>query len=220
MGRLLAMEVGADLERDSHVEPGCTVGLVYKEGCAPARIGRAARIRSGTIIYGDVIVGEHFQTGHHVLIRERTTIGKHVTVGTNTVIEGQSEIGNFVKIESQCYVATHASIGDRVFMAPGVILVNDRYPLKKREDYRPEGPIIEDGVTLGAGVVVCPGVRIGKGSFIAAGAVVTKDVPPESLVKGVPGVVSTLPDELRELNMALSWRAHIDETPSELAKIT
>jgi acetyltransferase-like isoleucine patch superfamily enzyme len=216
---MVGLEVIAELGKDSDIQPGCTVGLVYKKGCAPARIGRAARIRSGTIIYGDVIVGQHFQTGHYVLIREHTTIGKHVTVGTNTVIEGQSEVGNFVKIESQCYIATHVSIGDRVFMAPGVILVNDRYPLKKREDYQPEGPIIEEGVTLGAGVVICPGVRIGKRSFIAAGAVVTKDVPAESLVKGVPGVISVLPDELRELNMALSWRAHIDETPSELSKI-
>jgi len=87
-----------------------------------------------------------------------------------------------------------------------VTLTNDRYPLKMRDRYAPEGPVIEDGVTLGAGVVVCPGVRIGHDSFVAAGAVVTKDVPPQSLVMGVPGRCRPLPEHLRERNMALSWR--------------
>ena len=67
---------------------------------------------------------------------------------------------------------------------------------------------MEDGVTLGGGVVVVPGVTIGKGSFVAAGAVVTKDVPPMSFVKGVPGVISQLPEKLREMNIALNWRKY------------
>jgi acetyltransferase-like isoleucine patch superfamily enzyme len=80
-----------------------------------------------------------------------------------------------------------------------------------RDAYKPEGPNIKEGVTLGAGVVVCPGVVIGGGSFVAAGAVVTKDVPPMSLVKGVPGIVMPLPENLRELNVALSWRRYLNE---------
>ncbi|RMD66023.1 N-acetyltransferase, partial [Candidatus Parcubacteria bacterium] len=94
---------------------------------------------------------------------------------------------------------------------PNVTLTNDRYPLKMRDQYRPEGPVIEDGVTLGGGVVVCPGVRIGRDSFVAAGAVVTKNVPPESLVIGVPGEIRPLPEKLRERNMALSWRRFLNE---------
>jgi acetyltransferase-like isoleucine patch superfamily enzyme len=132
-------------------------------------------------------------------------------VGTNTVIDGHVVFGDFVKIESNSYIPTHVTIGSRVFIGPGVVLTNDRYPLKLRDEYKPEGPIIEDGVTLGGGVVVCPGIIIGKGSFVAAGAVVTKDVPPLSLVKGVPGVSTPLPENLRELNVALSWRGYLDD---------
>jgi acetyltransferase-like isoleucine patch superfamily enzyme len=187
------------------------LGFRYKEDCGPFRIGKNGCVRSGTIIYGDVSAGDFFQTGHNVMVREYTLFGDHVVVGTNTVIDGQVTIRDFVKIESNCYVPTHVNIGSRVFFGPGVVLTNDKYPLKMRDRYRPEGPTIEDGVTLGAGVVVCPGLVIGRGSFVAAGAVVTKDAPPMSLVKGVPGVIMPLPENLQELNVALSWRKYLHE---------
>ena len=194
---------------DCQIQPGCQIGLQYRPDCRPVKLGHGARIRAGTIIYADVEIGDDFQTGHHVLIREKTFIGHHVVVGTNTVIDGQVTIGDFVKIESNCYIPTHVTIGTRVFLGPNVTLTNDRYPLKLRDSYKPEGPIIEDGVTLGAGVVVCPGVRIGHDAFVAAGTVVTKDVPPWSMVMGVPGRISPLPEKLRERNLALSWRKYL-----------
>ncbi len=201
------MEAGADCE----VQPGAQIGLKYKSDCGPVRLGAHARIRSGTIIYADVAAGEHFQTGHHAMIRAQTTIGDHVVVGTNTVIEGLVTIGSFVKIEANCFIPTHCTIGNRVFMGPGITVTNDRYPLKLRDEYVPEGCVLEDNVTIGGGVVLCPGVRIGAGSFVAAGAVVTRDVPPNSLVVGVPGVIKPLPERLREPNMALSWRKYLSE---------
>jgi acetyltransferase-like isoleucine patch superfamily enzyme len=199
----------AEVAEGCVVQPDCIVGLKYREDCAPARLGRGSHLRAGTIIYADVTVGEDFQTGHHVTVREKTVAGDHVVIGTNTVIDGTVSIGNFVKIESNCYIPTHTTIGSRVFFGPGVTLTNDRYPLKLRDEYVPQGPVIEDGVTLGGGVVVLPGVRIGHDSFVAAGAVVTKDVPPLSLVRGVPGRVTPLPEKLRGRNLALSWRKYL-----------
>lgn len=194
---------------DWQIQPGCIIGMKYRDGCLPLILGRGAVIRAGTIIYGDVRIGDHFQSGHSVMIREKTLIGAHVVVGTHTVIDGQVTIGDFVKIESNCYIPTHVTIGSRVFLGPNVTLANDRYPLKMRDHYVAEGPVLEDGVTLGAGVVVCPGVRVGRDVFAAAGAVITKDVPPETLVMGVPGRFSPLPPRLRERNMALSWRRYL-----------
>ncbi len=196
---------------DCLIQDNCIVGLRYRDGCEAAVLGSGARIRAGTIVYADVTVGIDFQTGHNAMIREKTLIGDHVVIGTNTVIDGNVEIGDFVKIESNCYIPTHMIIGTRVFLGPNVTLTNDRYPLKMRDEYKPEGPIIEDGVTLGGGVVVVPGVRVGADSFVAAGALVTKDVPPGSLVVGVPGVVSPLPEKLKERNKALSWRKYLNE---------
>ncbi len=199
----------AEMGENCIVSPGCIVGLKYRDDCGPACLGRGAYIRAGSIIYGDVTAGEDLQTGHNVTIREKTTIGSHVVIGTNTVIDGAVSIGDFVKIESNCYIPTHTTIGSRVFFGPGVTLTNDRYPLKLRDEYVPEGPVIEDGVTLGAGVVVLPGVRLGHDSLVAAGAVVTRDVRPFSLVVGVPGKAVPLPEKLRERNLALSWRKYL-----------
>ena len=197
--------------KDCQIQDNCIVGLKYKDDCEPVKLGNHILIRAGTIIYADVQLGENFQTGHHVMIREKTKIGNHVVIGTNTVIDGNVTVGDFVKIESNCYIPTHVSIGNRVFFGPNVILTNDQYPLKLRDQYVPEGPVIEDCVTLGANVTICPGVRIGENSFVAAGTVVTKDVPPCSLVKGVPGVIEPLPEKLQERNMALSWRRFLVE---------
>ncbi len=193
------------------IQDDATVGLKYKDDCQPVKMGENCVIRAGTIIYGDVILGNYIQTGHNAMIRENTVIGDHVVIGTNVVIDGNVTIGNFVKIETNCYIPTHVKIGNRVFFGPGVTILNDRYPLKLRNQYKPEGPVIEDGVTLGGNVTVCPGVTIGQNSFVAAGAVVTKDVPPKSFVIGVPGEIKPLPDKLSEVNMALSWRKYMDE---------
>ena len=203
------MDYFAELGKGCVIQENAVLGLKYKEGCQRTKIGNNSIIRSGTIIYADVVAGDNFQTGHNVVIREKTTFGSFIVVGTNTVIDGHVTIGNFVKIESNCYIPTHVTIGSYVFLGPGVILTNDKYPLKMRDEYIPEGPIVEDGVTLGAGVVVVPGVKIGKGSFVAAGAVVTKDIPPMSFVKGVPGEIFPLPDKLRELNIAKNWRKYV-----------
>ena len=204
----------ATLGKNCRIQAGALVGLVYKEGCQPTRVGDQAVIRTGTIIYADCDIGTHFQTGHHVLIREATQIGRHVVVGSQTIIDGQVRIGDFVKIESQCYIPTQVIIGNRVFLGPNVVLTNDRYPLKMRDQYRPEGPIIADGVTIGANATIVPGVKLGIGAFVAAGAVVTKDVPPWHLARGNPARFSLLPQHLQELNIALSWTKLAEQLPS------
>jgi acetyltransferase-like isoleucine patch superfamily enzyme len=193
------------------VQPGSIVGFKYKEDCKPVKLGNNCCVRTGTILYGDVEANDDFQTGHNVLIRERTTFGDHIVIGTNTVIDGNVTMGDFVKIESNCYIPTHVTIGSRVFIGPGTVITNDKYPLKMRDQYKPMGPVIEDGVTIGGGVTIMPGVTIGRGSFIAGGCVVTKDIAPMQIVIGNPGVASDLPEKLKELNVALNWRKYLNE---------
>lgn len=184
---------------------GALLGLRYREGCGPAVVGAGAVIRAGAIIYGDVRIGDDFQCGHNSLIRERSTIGDYVSIGTNSVIDGNVTMGDFIKIQSNCYIPTHTTLGNRVFIGPGVVMTNDKYPLRQRDRYRPVGPILEDSVSVGGGATILPGVRIGAGSFVAAGAVVTRDVPPNSLAVGVPAQISPLPERLQKPNVALSW---------------
>lgn len=181
------------------------VGLKYKEGCRRTKVGDNAIIRAFSIIYADVMIGDDFKTGHNILIREKTRIGSKIVIGSGSIIDGNVIIGDEVKIESQVYIPTHTKIGNRVFIGPGATLTNDRYPQRMRDEYVPDGPVIEDGVTVGANAVILPGVRIGEGSFLAAGTVVIRDVPAWSLVKGIPGQVQPLPEKLKEWNRAKKW---------------
>ena len=166
-----------------------------EEGYPGVTIGRNAVLRSGTVIYCDVVIGDAFQTGHNVLIREKTTIGNRVAIGTAAVIEGDCTIGDDVRLQSLVYIPTGARIGDRVFVGPNAVLTNDRYPPGPREGLR--GPVIGDDAVIGANATVLPGVVVGEGAFVAAGAVVTKDVPPGMLAVGTPARFRPLPPGAR-----------------------
>jgi len=186
--------VHAELGADVHVDPGATVGYLYRSTAEPAVVGAGSTIRSGTVIYADVEVGEEFTTGHGALVRERTVVGDDVLLGTGSVLDGEVTVGSSVSIQTNAYVPWASRIGDRVFLGPNAVLTNDPYPLRREVEL--VGPTLEDDVTIGANATVLPGVTIGRRSFVAAGAVVTEDVPPDTLVVGVPGVHRPLTDSL------------------------
>lgn len=170
------------------------VGYVHDEDAEPATIGDRARIRQGTIVYCDVEIGDDLTTGHNALIREETTIGDGVIVGTDTVIDGRTEIGSNVSLQTGVYVPTDTTIGDNVFVGPRVVMTNDPYPVRRDVDL--VGPTLADGVSVGANATILPGVRIGEGSFVAAGSTVTEDVPPDTLALGTPARHRELPENL------------------------
>jgi len=158
-------------------------------------IGKNAILRTGTVIYCRVAIGDNFSTGHNVLIREMTTIGDNTAIGTSTVIEGTCSIGNNVRIQSMVFIPTNTQIGNKVFIGPNSVLTNDRYPPFGRP--RLIGPVLEDNTIIGANVTILPGVRIHEGAAVAAGSVVTKDVPEGVLAMGAPARFRELPKEMR-----------------------
>jgi len=158
-------------------------------------IGDGAVLRSGGIIYCDVTIGDDFQCGHNILIREHTTIGNNVSVGTATVIEGNCRIGDNVNIQSMVFVPTHTEIGDGVFIGPSAVLTNDRYPPTGKPALK--GPVVEDDAVIGANATILPGIRIGKGALVAAGAIVTRDVPDGMMAIGIPAIIRDLPEGMR-----------------------
>jgi len=157
-------------------------------------IGKHAVIRSGTILYCDVMIGDHFQCGHNVMIREKTRIGNHVGIGTATIIEGNTIIGDEVSLQSMVYIPTDTVIGNHVFIGPNTVLTNDRYPPTRIGGL--QGPQIRDGAAIGANATLLPGVCIGEGALVAAGAIVTRDVPAHMLAIGAPAKITDLPSKM------------------------
>jgi acetyltransferase-like isoleucine patch superfamily enzyme len=158
-------------------------------------IGKKCYIRPGSHIYESVEISDNVQTGHRVFVREETKIGKNCMIGTNTVIDGYSIIGDYTKLETNVYLPTRNKIGKYNFFAPNVCVTNDKRPLpfcifnesiKPKQDKNLKGLITEDYVCIGANATILPGIKIGYAAVVSAGAVVTKDVEPESVVIGVP----------------------------------
>jgi acetyltransferase-like isoleucine patch superfamily enzyme len=183
----------ADLGADCEIHEGAVVSPPEVSG-EPPRIGDGATIRSGTVIYPDVTIGSGLATGHDAVVREHTDIGDDCVVGTKTVIDGHTVVGDRVSMQTGVYVPSYTEIGSEVFLGPNAVLTNDPYPVRRDEDL--VGPTLEDHVSVGANATLNPGVTVGEGSFVAAGAVVTEDVPPGRLALGVPAETRPLPEHL------------------------
>jgi len=166
-----------------------------KKNFAGTIIGKNAVLRTGTVLYCEVTIGDNFSTGHNVIIREKTTIGDNTAIGTSTIIEGTTTIGSNVRIQSMVFIPTNTEIGDNVFIGPNSVLTNDRYPPFGRPAL--VGPVLEDNTTIGANVTILPGIRVHEGAAVAAGSVVTKDVPAGVLAIGSPARFRELPLEMR-----------------------
>lgn len=186
------------VKKDVNAGDNVTIGVKYRKMSKSPIIGKNAFIRSNTIIYNDVVIGDDFKTGHNVTIREKTKIGNNVLVGTSSVVEGNCIIGNNVSIQSIVYIPKNTIIDDHVFIGPCACFTNDKYPI--RVDYELKGPVIRKGASIGANSTFLSNVEVGEGAMIAAGAIVTRDVPPFYLAIGAPAKIKPLPQHLRVLN--------------------
>ena len=149
-------------------------------------VGRGARLRSGTIIYGDSRIGQNLETGHNVIIREKNTIGKNFRIWSNSVVDYGCIIGNNVKIHTNVYIAQYTTIEDDVFLAPGVTIANDMHPGCPNSQECMRGPTIKRGAQVGINCSILPRVIIGEQAVIGSGSVVTKDIPPGMVAYGNP----------------------------------
>lgn len=174
----------------------------------PLIIGEDALIRSETIIYGDCVIGNGFQTGHRVTIREGTHIGNHTRVGTLSDIQGACEIGDYVNLHSNVHIARASKLCDYVWIFPYVVLTNDPQPPSEMLS----GVEVKEFAVIATGTVVLPGVRIGKDAMVGAGSVVTRDVPDEMTAFGNPAKThGNVKNILRKDGAsAYPWRNHFE----------
>lgn len=140
------------------------------------------------------VLGEGTKIWHLAQVREGAVLGANCIVGRGAYVGTGVTIGENTKIQNYALVYEPAALGRGVFIGPAVVLTNDTYPrsvspdgtLKSASDWTPVGVTIEDGAAIGARAVCVAPVTIGRWATVAAGAVVTKDVPPFALMAGVP----------------------------------
>ena len=150
----------------------------------PTFIGKNALIRSHSIIYEDVIIGGHFQTGHRVTIREKTTIGNNCSMGTNCDLQGFLTIGNQCRFHSDVHVCQFSSIGNYVFIYPGVVLANDKHPPTENV----KGPTIGSYTQIGIQSSIIGAITIGQNCLVGAASIVTKSFGHFSFLLGSPAL--------------------------------
>ena len=127
-------------------------------------------------------IGNNVRIWHFAYVGDNVEIGDNVKIGSLAHVDYNVKIGENTKIEGMVYLPPLSRIGKNVFIGPNAVLTNDPYPMCDKMI----GVTVEDGAIIGARAVIKAGVTIGKNSVVGMGAVVTKDVPPNVVVIGVP----------------------------------
>jgi len=173
--------------RSSMAGAAASAPLVIEEGaaiCAQAIVFAGTRVGRGTIV------------GDQAFVRERAYIGEATVVGRASAIDNDVTIGARCRIQTHVYVTGFSVVEDDVFIGPCAMTTNDDTMARRPPDEPMRGATLRRACRVGGGAVLVPGVEVGEEAFVAAGAVVTNDVPARSLVMGVPArVVRHVPED-------------------------
>jgi len=153
----------------------------------PLVIGKAVTIGAGCVIYRGAEIADMVFFGDLATVREDVKIGEGTIIGRGATVENRVTIGKKTKIETNAYITAFSTIEDYCFVAPYVAFSNDNYVGRTEERKKHfGGPVLRRGARIGVGSVLLPGVEIGEDGLVAAGSVVTKNVPPRMIVLGSP----------------------------------
>lgn len=163
----------------------------------PLEVGSGSIVGTGVVLYRGLKLGRKCLVADYATVREEVTVGDRTIVGRGVTIENECTIGRFVKLETECYITAYSVVEDRVFIAPGVTTSNDNYVGRTEARKKAfKGVTVKRGGRIGAGSVILPGKVIGEDALVAAGSVVTRDVPARKVVMGSPArVVRDVPTE-------------------------
>jgi acetyltransferase-like isoleucine patch superfamily enzyme len=154
----------------------------------------AAVVKPTAQVADDAVLGDGTTVWELAQVREHARLGVDCVIGRGAYVGTGVRIGDRVKLQNYALVYEPAQLGDGVFVGPAAVLTNDQYPrsvdptgtLKRGGDWEAVGVVVAEGASLGARSVCVAPVTVGRWALVAAGAVVTRDVPDFALVAGVP----------------------------------
>ncbi len=219
------VQIGSDVRIGAHVviHPGTVIG----DGCEiqdgavlgkPPKLAKHSTARgdlkpltleAGAVVCCHAIVlagariGEGAILGDQSFVRERASVGPGSVVGRGSAVDNDVVIGARVRIQTDVYLTAYSVVEDDVFVGPGVLTTNDSTMARHGPEYAMEGALLRRACRIGGAAVITPGIEVGEEAFVAAGAVVTRDVPARGVVMGVPGRVVR---EVGEEDLLERWR--------------
>jgi len=188
--------IGDDVRIDDHATLGkrpmraANSATTKEQELAPLTVGDTCIVGTGVVLYRGATIEARVLMADLCTVRENVSVGRGTIVGRGVTIENYCAIGRYCKLESEAYLCAYSTLEDRVFIAPGVVTSNDNFVGRTQELFKHfKGVTVRRGGRIGAGSVTLPGIVVGEDGLVAAGSVVTKDVPPRKIVVGTPARV-------------------------------
>jgi UDP-2-acetamido-3-amino-2,3-dideoxy-glucuronate N-acetyltransferase len=159
-------------------------------------VGERVTVCAGAVVFAGATVGDEAILGDQSFVRERSHVGAGSVIGRGSVVDNDVRVGARVKVQTGVYLTGYTVVEDDVFVGPGATTTNDDTMARHDDSLPMRGATLRRACRVGGGTVLTPGVEVGEEAFVAAGAVVTRDVPPRAVVMGVPArVVREVPAE-------------------------
>jgi acetyltransferase-like isoleucine patch superfamily enzyme len=166
-------------------------------------IGERVTVCSGAVVFAGARIEDEAILGDQCFVRERSTVGAGSVIGRGGVVDNDVSVGVRVKVQTNVYLTAFTTVEDDVFVGPCAMTTNDDTMARHGDDYALRGATLRRACRVGGGAVLTPGVEIGEEAFIAAGAVVTKNIPARAVAMGVPARVIR---EVGEQDLLERWR--------------
>jgi acetyltransferase-like isoleucine patch superfamily enzyme len=164
--------------------------VTQEQTLEPCVIGDHCMIGALTVIYRGCILGNKVMVADLASVRENVEIGEFTIIGRGVTVENKVRIGRRCKLETEAYITALSEIGDGCFIAPEVTFTNDNFLGRTRERFKfHKGVTVKRGARIGANATVLPGLTLGEDALVAAGSIVTRDVPARKVVLGAPAKV-------------------------------
>jgi acetyltransferase-like isoleucine patch superfamily enzyme len=161
----------------------------------PLVLEAGAVVCAGAIVFAGARIGAGVIVGDQAHVRERSQVGGGSVIGRASQIDNDVRVGERVRVQSMVYLTAFSEVEDDVFVGPGALTTNDNTMARHGPETPLRGARLRRACRVGGGAVLCPGVEVGEEAFVAAGAVVTRDVAPRSVVMGAPArPVREVPD--------------------------
>jgi len=167
------------------------------------RLDAGVSVGAGAVVFAGASIGAQAIVGDQAFVRERSSIGERSVIGRGSVVDNDVRIGARVRVQTNVYLTAFSLVEDDVFVGPGALTTNDHTMARHGPGMQTRGATLRRACRVGGGAVLTPGVEIGEEAFVAAGAVVTRDVPARAVVMGVPARVVR---EVGEEDLLERWR--------------